>query len=279
MMVFRFFYFNPRSLAGATAVSVRHSRAFSISIHAPSRERLASITSLILNLDFNPRSLAGATGNLRLTISSLSDFNPRSLAGATLPCADVEAELAISIHAPSRERPTGSRLILILIYFNPRSLAGATEIGVVPGTEYEISIHAPSRERPLYSPGKSPTREFQSTLPRGSDPVGVQAVFCEVDFNPRSLAGATNYICQFTHTRRFQSTLPRGSDDDFKTFSMFFPDFNPRSLAGATMLSMLMFMLVPVFQSTLPRGSDVYPRSCMRREAGISIHAPSRERR
>ena len=61
----------------------------------------------------------------------------------------------------------------IQTHFNPRSLAGATA-----RTAYKamydtegISIHAPSRERlcsPLPVCSESP---FQSTLPRGSDPV------------------------------------------------------------------------------------------------------------
>ena len=53
-------YFNPRSLAGATAVPVLVEHLRKISIHAPSRERrmLKAIRQLLSN--FNPRSLAGA---------------------------------------------------------------------------------------------------------------------------------------------------------------------------------------------------------------------------
>ena len=120
-----------------------------ISIHAPSRERPPSASSLPLPADFNPRSLAGATITLRQAKTGAENFNPRSLAGATikiqkklkliifqstLPRGSDQSLyflkiwlLAISIHAPSRER-------LKLFQY-----AQSSE---------QISIHAPSRERP-----------------------------------------------------------------------------------------------------------------------------------
>ena len=55
-------YFNPRSLAGATAATALPLLTLQISILAPSRERLflvACSRSYLIN--FNPRSLAGAT--------------------------------------------------------------------------------------------------------------------------------------------------------------------------------------------------------------------------
>ena len=54
--------------------------------------------------------------------------------------------------------------------------------------------------------------------------------------------------------------------------------FNPRSLAGAT-LNIVFTPTLSLFQSTLPRGSDFdmyWPAFAF---LGISIHAPSRERR
>ncbi len=75
-------YFNPRSLAGATDVNIaiilfalfqstlprgsdeidaRGGTRYTISIHAPSRERPVSDEILRTSADFNPRSLAGAT--------------------------------------------------------------------------------------------------------------------------------------------------------------------------------------------------------------------------
>ena len=121
------FYFNPRSLAGATYM-VRITTGFtSISIHAPSRERLplrptdgenpcisihapsrerplrGQLTDYMDN--FNPRSLAGATPSPPEYAPNLLYFNPRSLAGATLRSTGLDYGDAISIHAPSRERP------------------------------------------------------------------------------------------------------------------------------------------------------------------------------
>ena len=120
------FYFNPRSLAGATQAYRKRVYMGHISIHAPSRERRypAHHTSFG-SCHFNPRSLAGATIILGIHTNNSINFNPRSLAGATsilstltvysifqstLPRgsdsrqnAKLQAEI-ISIHAPSRER-------------------------------------------------------------------------------------------------------------------------------------------------------------------------------
>ena len=56
-------YFNPRSLAGAT---------------------LSSIVKGWKPRNFNPRSLAGATARIIAKFGTNINFNPRSLAGATL---------------------------------------------------------------------------------------------------------------------------------------------------------------------------------------------------
>ena len=97
---------------------------------------------------------------------------------------------------------------------------------------------------------------FQSTLPRGSDCYPTTSTQPAVDFNPRSLAGATQANPTLLSTNIiFQSTLPRGSD-------------NVQSKYGEE---------AAIFQSTLPRGSDkiLFCFSCC---FSISIHAPSRER-
>ena len=64
-----------------------------------------------------------------------NNFNPRSLAGATLTLPYTRSVIAISIHAPSRER-----LSAIIPFF-----------GILV-----ISIHAPSRERPTTTPAGKP---------------------------------------------------------------------------------------------------------------------------
>ena len=97
-----------------------------------------------------------------------------------------------------------------------------------------ISIHAPSRERQLAALQKksqiifqstlprgsdSNTNKqrlarvlFQSTLPRGSDDQSVITLRGNINFNPRSLAGATDKREWTLAAKKFQSTLPRGSD-------------------------------------------------------------------
>ena len=142
--------FNPRSLAGATSVTIitLPSLLFQSTLPRGSDQSLICAMTIIFN--FNPRSLAGATLNGRL----LSDADK------------------ISIHAPSRERPSTSALPSpVKLHFNPRSLAGATILylpyqfhlvfqSTLPrGSDFReafqiqrwyISIHAPSRERPVF---------------------------------------------------------------------------------------------------------------------------------
>ena len=146
------------------------------------------------------------------------------------------------------------------------------------GKYNRISIHAPLRERLLLLLLVSITLVFQSTLPCGSDfklgfitingaisihaplrerPASIIAlIISSLNFNPRSLAGATSSkvfscYCQV----RFQSTLPCGSDlglihqiVDVK-ISIHAP-LRERPQQPLTPHSLLLF------QSTLPCGSD-----------------------
>ena len=99
----------------------------------------------------------------------------------------------------------------------------------------EISIHAPSRERP-------------------NSPAQLDRL---INFNPRSLAGAT--IKQLYLSSRVEISIHAPSRErpcSFFIISSKNINFNPRSLAGAT-------------QST----------ENLLRSVVISIHAPSRERR
>ena len=146
--------------------------------------------------DFNPRSLTGAT-QIQLTYNNDSyefqstlphgsdPVRPRSRTftqkfQSTLPHgSDVmlgrpePEDFGISIHAPSRERPTISHFApLYGYYFNPRSLTGATYRNFFYFTIFHI---------------------FQSTLPHGSD--------------------SLYYYLIIIHFFLFQSTLPHGSDD------------------------------------------------------------------
>ena len=98
-------HFNPRSLTGATRQLNIHISFLTISIHAPSRERLRALLFRHAARDFNPRSLTGATVLISGLFLICSYFNPRSLTGAT--------------PAPYFFRPSCCN-------FNPRSLTGAT---------------------------------------------------------------------------------------------------------------------------------------------------------
>ena len=164
-----------------------------ISIHAPSRER-RNVFVLV-----HPRT---------------HYFNPRSLTGATVQPHVVQAFLFISIHAPSRERRRSARVNNhARWHFNPRSLTGATEVALLDALYGTISIHAPSRERPYKVFLLADSIRFQSTLPHGSDltslpcttflikfqstlPHGsdlwlILIIAIKINFNPRSLTGAT----------------------------------------------------------------------------------------
>ena len=123
--------------------------------------------------------------------AAAENFNPRSLAGATNAASAFALCAVISIHAPSRERPNKYRGSKTCSNFNPRSLAGATVGHSFRVWITSISIHAPSRERLFRGMKDDRQREFQSTLPRGSD-------VCARTFG--------------SGLSKFQSTLPRGSD-------------------------------------------------------------------
>ena len=141
--------FNPRSLTGATGRGNGFSKSFTISIHAPSRERHNLPLCCCLPLQFQSTLPHGSDGNMFSNCYELTtlfqstlphgsdqkypaeaydtaDFNPRSLTGATLK----DAKAYISINN-----------------FNPRSLTGATSCRNGYKLNIMISIHAPSRER------------------------------------------------------------------------------------------------------------------------------------
>ena len=75
-----------------------------------------------------------------------------------------------------------------------------------------ISIHAPSRERFGFALAVKFLNLFQSTLPRGSDSTDRTDGASMANFNPRSLAGASELLLLLVLPNQFQSTLPRGSD-------------------------------------------------------------------
>ena len=115
------------------------------------------------------------------------DFNPRSLAGATIHYWTNQSRYtAISIHAPSRERPSNTIIRNLWHDFNPRSLVGATNTLATREINNIISIHAPSRERHFVSGCGKKT----------------------LNFNPRSLAGATIRALNLPNVNRISIHAP-----------------------------------------------------------------------
>ena len=99
--------FNPRSLTGATFLSIKNQLLFAISIHAPSRERQSH--KLLLSSYFQFQSTLPHGSDLACLTASCLMLRFQS----TLPHGSDTEILAralsgkISIHAPSRERPSG----------------------------------------------------------------------------------------------------------------------------------------------------------------------------
>ena len=140
---------------------------------------------------------------------------------------------------------------------------------------------------------------FQSTLPYGSDRILDFLMTDYLDFNPRSLTGATTdeddkvfgYQISIHAPLRerlmefslymlmcpFQSTLPYGSDSFVCSSSQRCSHFNPRSLTGATYHEdfVLMYLGISIHAPLRER------QDCNQLLApifSISIHAPLRER-
>ena len=141
---------------------------------------------------------------------------------------------------------------------------------------------------------------FQSTLPRGSDCFGAIQGRAAADFNPRSLAGATNVALaalvdsaisihapsrerligikqqpELTLISIHAPSRERRAGVDFKQCSRC--NFNPRSLAGATWMFRGIRQLLSNFNPRSLAGAT--PGLTLSNAPGvISIHAPSRER-
>ena len=195
-------YFNPRTLAGATLKtdyniiynfqfqsthpcgcdSACSSPAVStgrISIHAPLRVRPhKKRKEKKPGANFNPRTLAGAT--LWAVRDAWADVEFQS----THPCGcDLQtalfswAEIGISIHAPLRVRHGVKNM---------------------RRTRIVISIHAPLRVRRLILIIAPYIAAFQSTHPYGCDMINSPSISKLLNFNPRTLTGATYSSKSFT---------------------------------------------------------------------------------
>ena len=145
---------------------------------------------------------------------------------------------------------------------------------------FMISIHAPSRERPqVYLLDAGARLDFNPRSLAGATRATADEALWEYNFNPRSLAGATSGDISFDITKGISIHAPSRERRLAPLYSgLLNLNFNPRSLAGATVCCPLRAHS-NLFQSTLPRGSDEIRLRLQGWEDKISIHAPSRERR
>ena len=142
-----------------------------------------------------------------------------------------------------------------------------------------ISIHAPSRERRINRLNSVSTIRFQSTLPRGSDPItAYQLRQCKpfqstlprgsdtskdtkhmsltISIHAPSRERPFQQAARFCLAFQFQSTLPRGSDRMAARQSRLANGFQSTLPRGSDYYVMLSDIFTYAFQSTLPRGSD-----------------------
>ena len=97
--------FNPRPLAGATAINEHYGTLGPISIHAPLRGRHIRAGKFKIPALFQSTPPCGGDLIHGFRIIAQDDFNPRPLAGATRMKRRAAEKFAISIHAPLRGRP------------------------------------------------------------------------------------------------------------------------------------------------------------------------------
>ena len=145
---------------------------YKISIHAPLRERAASLSAASFMARFQSTLPYGSDRCRCRSRWHLADFNPRSLTGASYKQTLVAYTVGISIHAPLRERepadlaaecggifqstlPYGSDIIspaLMQAALFQSTLPYGSEYCFSNASDYDIiSIHAPLRERPRHT--------------------------------------------------------------------------------------------------------------------------------
>ena len=184
-------------------------------------------------------------------------FNPRSLTGATIQAG---------------------KLYKICRSFNPRSLTGATQTPytwrIEPLTFNPRSLTGATADCLL----RVTINPFQSTLPHGSDADDSRCPFRrDLSIHAPSRERRHSSRAEF-HRLLFQSTLPHGSDADALPAAVTLNAFQSTLPHGSDEFIVTMMVQAVVFQSTLPHGSDGAARVVYIND-GLSIHAPSRERR
>ena len=183
--------FNPRSPEGATLTVRDLRRRAVISIHAPRRERPITWRAHHVGLIFQSTLPGGSDDGQGTAGAALLDFNPRSPEGATGVDGAGRTHVAISIHAPRRERPSRSMSSRSVCTFQS-TLPGGSDIPTVTRpVSGMISIHAPRRERPPASTVRAVSCNFNPRSPEGATRHGGRFRRFHRNFNPRSPEGAT----------------------------------------------------------------------------------------
>ena len=140
-------YFNPRPLAGATAIFFFCSGS----------------------IKFQSTPPCGGDPVASCWLQCCYHFNPRPLAGATLTTAVADGGVLFQSTHPCGGDGRHGCSATAIFNFNPRPLAGATCVrrDILPGNA--ISIHAPLRGRHVKAHAAKYNGEFQSTPPCGGD--------------------------------------------------------------------------------------------------------------
>ena len=104
----------------------------------------------------------------------------------------------ISIHAPLRERPAAPLSIIKILPFQSTLPYGSDWERAYKVMKYaKFQSTLPYGSDSLLSSGVQLPSLFQSTLPYGSDTFVVKLFNNHVNFNPRSLTGATHHIGEY----------------------------------------------------------------------------------
>ena len=133
-----FMNFNPRSYKRSDIVSQTISKAFTISIHAPTRGATPAISVGDIPLSISIHApTRGATCEILKLTPDYYDFNPRSYKRSDMSLYLYYLQLIISIHAPTRGATFHLRLFHIsCINFNPRSYKRSDRIFFTKQTKW-----------------------------------------------------------------------------------------------------------------------------------------------
>ena len=148
---------------------------------------------------------------------------------------ELEKDTNISIHAPLRERLSGTFASCTFAYFNPRSLTGATIIDTKRLAAREFQSTLPYGSDVGYNLFRSPTLEFQSTLPYGSDRVDVHHATMRTKISIHApLRERPQHLKQHRYPIYISIHAPLRERLHVNKIILHSKHFNPRSLTGAT---------------------------------------------